>query len=372
MSRPSDATDARRPYHRRTTAALLLAIALATTAIAAQPAAAKVPGDFFGIFAEGPTEKDFKQMGKSGFGTYRVPVNWSAVEKTRKGGYDWAQPDYGVYNAAKHGMRPTLVVFGTPRFVHKRSAKGLHGPESKADLKAWQKFSTALAKRYGRNGDYFDSRPEIDDLPVKRWIAWNEQNSKNNWLPKPDPRAYGKLVKSFDRGISKVDPKAKIVLGGMYGFPRNSKSMKATTFLRRLYKVGGIEKHFDAINSHPYGSGVADVKQQVGDLRAVARKAGDGNVGLVVGELGWASKGPARSESVVGRKGQAKRLRDGLKLLVKKRWRWNVEGVFVYVWRDFPAEQLACNWCPGAGLVTKKSKPKPALKAVEKVIGANR
>jgi len=195
----------------RETAALLLVLALAVTAIAAQPAAAKAPGDFFGIFAEGPTENDFKRMGKSGFGTYRVPVNWSAVQKTRKGGYEWAQPDYGVYNAAKHGMRPTLVVFGTPRFVHRRSDKGLHGPESKADLKAWQKFSTALAKRYSRNGDYFASRPEIDDLPVKRWIPWNEQNSKNNWLPKPDPRAYGKLVKSFDRGISKVDPKAKIV-----------------------------------------------------------------------------------------------------------------------------------------------------------------
>jgi hypothetical protein len=269
-------------------------------------------------------------------------------------------------------MRPALVVYGTPGFVHRQTGKGLYGPESKSDLKAWRKFSEAVARRYSRNGDYFDSVPEVDRLPVKVWIAWNEQNSKNNWVPRADPRGYGKLVKSFDKGISKVDPKAKIALGGMYGYPRDPKSMKAAKFLKKLYKVKGIAKHFDAINAHPYGAGVSDVKKQVKQLRSVARKAGDGNVGLVVGELGWASKGPKRSESVVGKKGQANRIRDGLRLLAKKRNRWNVLGVYVYSWRDFPSGQLACNWCPWSGLVTKKSKPKPALRAVEKVIRKSR
>jgi hypothetical protein len=375
MSAPSDDTSARRTRRGLRAAAgsgLLMVLVLAIAAIAAQSATAKAPRDFFGIFAEGPTSKDFKGMGKAGFGTYRVPVNWAAVQPSRKGGYDWSQPDQGVFSAAKNGMRPTLIVYGTPGFVHKASDKGLYGPEDKADLKAWRKFSEALARRYSPNGDYFDAVPEIDHLPVKTWIAWNEENSKNNWLPKPDPRAYGKLVENFDKGISKVDPKAKIALGGMYGFPRDPKSMKGAKFLARLYKVKGIEKHFDAINAHPYGSGVSDVKRQVGDLRSVAKRAGDGNVGLVVGELGWASKGPARSESVVGKKGQADRLRDGLEMLAGKRKSWNVLGAFVYAWRDFPAGQLACNWCPWAGLVTKKSKPKPALKAVKKVIRANR
>ncbi|MCB0874628.1 MAG: hypothetical protein R2718_11580 [Solirubrobacterales bacterium] len=351
---------------------LLTFLAAVVALGAAQPAAAKVPSDFFGIFAEGPTHKDYRGMGDAGFGTNRVPVNWALIQKTRNGGYDWSTADRGVYYSAEQGMRPTLIVYGTPSFVHKDTSRGLHGPESKQDLKAWRKFSEAVARRYSPNGDYFDAVPEIDHLPVKTWIAWNEQNSKNNWLPRPDPRAYGKLVENFDRGISKVDPNAKIVLGGMYGFPRDPKSMKATKFLRKLYKVRGIEKHFDAVNSHPYGSGVADVKHQVKDLRNVARQSGDRGAGLFVGELGWASKGPARSESVVGKKGQAKRLKDGLDLLLKKRKRWNVLGAFVYTWRDFPDGQLACNWCAWAGLVTKKSKPKPALRAVKKVIRKNR
>jgi hypothetical protein len=374
MSRAHERTTQLNPSNRFRLPAALVAVALAVlaTAIVVQPAAAKAPKDFFGIFAESPSEKDYRGMGDAGFGTSRVPVNWAQIQKQRGGPYDWHSSDVGVLNSAKQGMRPALVVYGTPRFVHKDTGKGLYGPEGKADLKAWRKFSEALARRYSPNGDFFDAVPGIDDLPVKTWIAWNEQNSKNNWVPKPDPKAYAKLVASFDEGISKVDPNAKIVLGGMYGFPRDSKSMKATKFLKKMYKVGGIAKHFDAINSHPYGSGVGDVKQQVNDLRSVARKAGDRNVGVLVGELGWASKGPSRSESVVGKKGQAKRLKDGLNLLVKKRKKWNVLGAYVYTWRDFPAGQLACSWCPWSGLVTKKSQPKPALKAVEKVIRKNR
>ncbi len=357
-----------RPNARTIGALLVTAIASAALLAPAIGQAAKVPGDFFGIFAEGPSKGEFKDMGKAGFGTYRVPVNWAAIQKTKDGDYDFSQADYGVYYAAKHHMRPVPVVYGTPRFVHKPSSKGLYGPTSKSDLKEWKQFSEALAKRYSPQGYYFDVFPEIDRLPVKTWIMWNEQNAKNNWLPKADPREYAKVVAKGDQGISKVDPKADIVLGGMFGYPHDSKSMKAGKFLSKLYKVKGIEKHFDAVNSHPYGHDVGDVKKQIGELRSTAKKAGDGNVGLYVGELGWASSGPSKSESVVGKQGQAKRLRDGLKLLARKRNAWNVGGVFVYTWKDFQAGQLACLWCPGAGLVTKSGKAKPALRAVKKVI----
>ncbi len=342
---------------------------LATFALAlpTSGASAKVPADFFGIFAEGPIEKDFKDMGDAGFGTYRVPINWSSIQQTRDGDYAWGQSDYGIYNAAKNGMRPVPVVYGTPRFVHK-PADGLYPPTSKADLREWKDFTQALAARYSPNGDYFDAVPEIDQLPVKTWILWNEQNSKSNWLPKADPREYARVVENGAEGISKVDPKAEIVLGGMYGYPRDPKSMKAAKYLKKLYGVDGIEKHFDAVNAHPYGPDVASVKSQVGDLLSVMSKAGDGRAGMYLGELGWASTGPSRSESVVGRKGQAKRLRDGLNLLVKKRNAWNLGGVFVYVWRDFPDGQLACLWCAGAGLVEEDGKAKPALDAVQKVM----
>ena len=267
MNASTDENNERIVNRGRLAGALILILALAASILAAQPAAAKAPSDFFGVFAESPSKRDYRGMGDAGFGANRVPVNWAATQTSRKGPYNWTQSDQGVYSSVKHGMRPALVVFGTPGFVHKNTGKGLYGPEGKRDLKAWRKFSRAIARRYGSGGTFFDSHPELSQLSAKVYIAWNEQNSKNNWVPKPDPRAYGRLVKAFDKGISKIDRKAKIVLGGMYGFPRDSKSMKAANFLKRLYKVPGIAKHFDAVNSHPYGSGVADIKRQVNDLR---------------------------------------------------------------------------------------------------------
>ncbi len=247
-------------------------------------------------------------------------------------------------------MRPALVVYGTPRFVHRQTGKGLYGPESKADLKAWRKFAEAAARRYSPNGDFFDATPGIDRLPVKDWIAWNEQNSKNNWVPKADPRGYGKLVKAFDKGISKVDPKAKIALGGMYGYPARPEVDEGREVPEEALQGQG---HRQALRRRstpiPTAPASATSRSRSSELRSVARKAGDGNVGVVVGELGWASSGPKRSESVVGKKGQANRLRDGLQLLIKKRNGWNVVGVYVYSWRDYPRRPARLQLVPVGG-----------------------
>ena len=114
MSAPTDAPATIGRNRVRAAAAAVLATLLLAAAFAAQTSAAKAPRDFFGIFAENPSDKDFRGMGDAGFGTNRVPVNWAAVQPTRNGPYNWSQPDRGVYQSRRHGMRPALVVYGTP------------------------------------------------------------------------------------------------------------------------------------------------------------------------------------------------------------------------------------------------------------------
>jgi hypothetical protein len=348
---------------------ILTALALLALLIPAATASAKTPKGFFGITAFGPTEKDFRGMGKSGFGSFRFEVNWGAIQKTRKGAINWTYPDAFTRAAAENGMSTTLVLYGTPRFV-KKSPNGLHPPtDSKESLRAWEKFVHATAKRYGPGGDFWAANPGLDAKPVRRYLIWNEQNSRNFWLPKPDPRDYAKLVKVSDQAISKVDPKAEVALGGMYCCPRDHRSISATGFLRQLYNVKGIAKHFEAIALHPYGPGVGSVRKQVQQARKAVKKAHDPKVGIVIGELGWASSGSHKSDQVVGAKGQATRLRKGLQMLIGKRKAWNVQNVFIYLWRD-PTTETPCLWCPGAGLVEVDGAAKPALSAVRKVIKA--
>jgi hypothetical protein len=329
----------------------------------------KVPADFFGISAQHPDHGDFVGMGKAGFGTYRASINWAAVQPTRDGAYNWAQPDAEIRSATENGLRPVPVVYGMPSFIHAPSPQNLYPPVSDADLSEWQDFTEAVAARYGPGGTFFDSNPGVDDLPVKTWIIWNEQNVEFNWRPKPDAAQYAELVERADAGISAVDPKADLVLGGMFGYPGGDLSVDAPKYLRDFYKVKGIKRHFEAVNVHPYGhGGLPDVKKQITDLRRVAKRAGDGKTGTYIGEIGWASSGPKRSDLVVGKKGQAKILKRTLQLLIKKRKSWKVDGVLIYAWRDFPSGEIGCDWCSGAGLVKQNRKPKPSLRAVQKLI----
>lgn len=349
----------------------LLALSIALLLGSPGSAQAKVPSDFFGISATAPNDSDFKQMGKANIQSYRMIINWRNVQSTRKGGFNWGGIDNIVRRAADAGMTPKPVLFGTPRFITKKDGK-IVPPTRGKNLRAWGEFAGAAADRYGRGGRFWKDNPSLKVKPVSDWIVWNEMNAKNFWPPKANPRAYAKLLVKADRSISKADRKAKIVLGGMYGYPNDRKrSMSAVKFLDKLYRVKGARRHFDAINLHPYGAGIGTVKKQVKQARKVTKRRGDKNVGVLIGELGWASKGPSRSPSVVGSKRQAKLITRGNNLLVKKRKAWNITGSYVYIWRDFSTPS-ACLWCPGAGLLKKNGKSKPALGAYKRVIRSKR
>lgn len=330
-------------------------------------AAAKVGADFFGSAAVEPTDADLTGMADTGFGVYRFELSWRVIQTTRKGDYSWGYVDARMAQTARAGMKPSVIVYGTPRFVSK-SPDGFFPPtDSKRNLREWQDFLTAAAHRYGPDGTFWRDNPALPKAAVHQWIIWNEQNARAFWRPRPDPRDYAKLLSASDRAISAVDRRAEIVLGGMYGYPHDHRSKSAVSFLRGLYAVKGIEKHFDAIDVHPYGSGVGTVRKQISQARKVVRQAGDRGVDTLVGEIGWASTGPSKSDEVVGAQGQASRLGKGLKLLVKNRRKWNVIGAYVYLWRDFTIP-TSCLWCPGAGLVELNGNPKPARNAVRDVI----
>ncbi len=334
-------------------------------------AQAKVPASFFGVSAVGPSQKDFQRMGRIGLGSYRFSINWRAVQPTRKADFRWGETDASVRHAAENGIRPAPLLFGTPHFIDRSGTRLIPPTGSKEERQLWQRFLVAAARRYGPDGQFWVENPAVPMMPVREWIIWNEQNARPYWRPRPDPRDYGSLVKISDLAISAVDPEARIVLGGIYGYPHDSRSIPAKEFLRKLYRVRDIKKHFEAVDLHPYGAGVATVRKQVKQARSVIRRAGDRNAGILIGELGWGSRGPKRSPSVVGAKGQANRIRGAMEMLISKRKRWNITGAYIYVWRDFTNE-TSCLWCPFAGLVDKRGEEKPALRALKQVIRANR
>jgi hypothetical protein len=364
MARPGTAG---RP---RTRLGILAILAIGIVLSIPVDAGAAVPRQFFGMSAVLPGENDFQRMGDGGLGSYRIGFNWRAAQRTRKGDFRWGGPDVDVAHAVRNGMVPTPFLYGTPRFISKSTTKVIPPTGSKEDLRLWSRFVTAAAERYGPNGTYWDANPLLPKVPIRKWIVWNEQNARPFWFPKANPRDYARLVTVSDRALTAVDPAARISLGGMYGYPRDKRSMSAVHFLRAFYRYPGIRDHFEIVNVHPYGAGVGTVRKQIKQARGAMRRGGDPDAKILVGELGWATDGPKRSPSVVGTKGQKNRLRKGLELLINRRDEWNIDAAYVYVWRDFP-NPTACGWCPEAGLIKENGDPKPAWSTLKQIIARN-
>ena len=193
---------------------------------------------------------------------------------------------------------------------------------------------------------------------------WNEQNSPSFWKPKPNVKAYAKLLDSAHTAITGADPGAKIILGGMFGTPLGGRkpAISAWDFLEKLYRQKGAKRDFDGVAPHPYASKLS----RCWPNRPAARRwspPSDRDAELWITEIGWASGGPPNPLNR-GLAGQADRLRRGVQVLHRKRRKLNVEALIWYSWRDNTADDVQlCEWCPESGLLKEDRSPKPAFDA---------
>jgi hypothetical protein len=329
--------------HRATRALTLAALALV---LAAAPAEARTPGDFYGVVAQGPIrDGDHAQMREAGAGVLRFPLEWAQVER-QPGVYDWTAVDSVVNGAVAQGIEPLPFIWATPEWLN--AQKAVPPLESSGQRRAWERFLAAVTARYGS--------------VVDKWQLWNEPNFKVYWKPKPQPRAYAELVRLGARVIRAGDPDAEIILGGVAPVKRG---MLPWEFLEDVYDVRGVERWFDTVAVHPYFPELDGVEFQVRQALDEIDAARDRRARIRVTELGWASEGPAADPMTKGLEGQARMLRRSFRLLTKRRRAWHVTGVDWHSFQDVAADEgePVCSFCPGSGLVTASREPKPAFGA---------
>ncbi len=355
--------------------------ALSLGLLAGGAEAKKAPRDFFGVMPQTVlTDEDYTRMGQAKVGTLRFEISWYGTDPTAaEGDYNFAATDATMTRLAQEGIEPLPFVFGTPAWAaeldgHKCSDAGciIYAPRRSGGLKAFQGFMTDLVERYGRGGTFWAENPALPENPIERWQIWNEQNSPTFYAPKPKPKAFAKLVKVAHKGVKAADRSAEVILGGMFVSPRQGKkpAMFSFDFLDQLYRVKGVKRTFDGVAAHPYAAQMGKVKKQVELLRDSMVDAGDRKADLWITEVGWASSGP-KNPLVRGERGQAQRLKQAFKYFVKKRKSYRIPALIWYAWRDNPAAEVLCVWCPGAGLVTEDLTPKPSLAAYAKFTGGS-
>ena len=338
------------------------------------------PAGFFGVDSQDTLdEDDYAEMAKAGVGTLRTNLVWQQTQPESGDSFDFSAFDETLRSASRNGIKVLPYLYGTPpwaaAYLDKRDCAPsctAYAPTSDFALQAWGNFVSAAAERYGPGGKFWKENPGLDAEPIRDWQIWNEQNSKTFYRPKPDPASYEKLLGTASDAIRAVDPKATIILGGMFGTPGGGdpkRSIPAATYLHELLKNPEAKDDFDGIALHPYSPSIESVREQVEIARQEMEDSGDPDVSLWVTEIGWSSGKDDNPLNVGSEKAQAERVTDVYRLLAENRDEWNVELVAWFAWQDSHASDAFCFFCAKAGLTTEDGKPKQALDAYSKAAG---
>lgn len=351
---------------RRAAAIVLAAGLLAALPAARAEAEAEPPSPFGVVVQQQPTDAEFDAMSVAGVGTYRWLLSWAAAQPDPAQPPAWHDTDRVVASLAEHDIEPVPMIHGSPCSVVDCVRLPVNEARSTPPLatasarRAWAAFLAALVDRYGPDGSFWSQHGSIPHRPIRTWQIWNEQNAPVYYRPTPSPEGYAELLRISSAAIKSRDPGAQILLGGMYGNPGSRTAIRAPEFLERLYRIPGARSSFDAVAVHPYSPDLEGLERQIVDARRVLDRHGDAEVPIWVTEFGWGTSPTGDGRLVETVQGQAQRLGEVYRTLLRHREDWNIASALWFSWRDTASAQALCEWCRTSGLIDGDGNPRPA------------
>ncbi|HEX4747547.1 MAG TPA: hypothetical protein VFU99_11780 [Gaiellaceae bacterium] len=223
--------------------ALVLFLAVAAALVGASPAHAGadavygVQDDAWLSHGPGTLEGRLDELDRLGVDVVRFTVRWDAVAVTRPASprddrdpaYRWRSVDLVLDGLRRHGIRPVVTLYGTPRWAN----GGLKPNVAPTDTRAFADFAFAAASRYPW---------------IRLWTIWNEPN-RPEWLQPADPATYvRKLLNPAYAEIHAVIPAARVG-GGMTAPRAGSGGISPVQWIKSL---GSLRARLDAYAHHPY------------------------------------------------------------------------------------------------------------------------
>jgi hypothetical protein len=341
-----------------------LLLALTEALLIAAPSDARLPRDFFGVVPQTDlTAADTSRMRRGGIDTVRMPITWPSVQPSPASDFDWSRYDDLIALLSRSHLEVLPVLYGTPRWLAGRESN--LPISNRRQRQGWTGFLRAAVERYGPRGEFWSEhgRESGDFLPrnpIGTWQVWNEENFFYFTTP-ASPGRYARLLRVSRPAIKGSDPRARILIGGLFGDPRERppRAMDAATFLTRLYRSRGVKHAFDGVALHPYAADAAELRRLTERIRRVVVRNRDRRAGLYITEMGWGSKRNPRVAFEVGWRPQARELRRAYLYLIRNRRRLNLKQVHWFSWKDVAK---SCGFCDSVGLFRRgqRFRPKPA------------
>ncbi|MFY9488390.1 MAG: beta-galactosidase [Solirubrobacterales bacterium] len=328
-------------------------------------ASARTPEGFFGISAPHMSASTLDQQSRtlavtrnSGVETVELVFNWADIEP-RAGEYWFDKMDGAVAAAAQNGLAINAAILGAPAWASSAPANaqgGFYPPKRVGDF---ARFAAKLVERYGPNGEYWSTFDRWSDpytvKPIKVWRIWNEPSLPVWWRPRPNARAYVRLLAAARRSILRVDSSAKVLTAGI---PDSKLGVPMDRFIRGMYRAGGA-RVIDNLALNPYAANYKGILGALRRTRITQKRYRDLSAKIWITEFGWADSGPPGAFTTTSR-GQARRIRDAVRMLVGVRVRFNIAGVNYFAMRDQEPTPNSDFWGRHTGLFRLDGRAKQA------------
>jgi hypothetical protein len=194
----------------------------------------------------------FREAAASGATSIRVDVPIPAIVKDQSGTRSWTELDDIARLARKYRIQVVGLIYGTPWWLAKCPARTEDLDYYECPPRRVAPFA-AFAKEIARH-----TRGTIDT-----WQVLNEPN--NRYVFAGNVHDYARVLIATSRAIRSVNPRARIVLGGLGG-------PQMQIWPARLLAIRGTREAFDVASVHLRGrlkvvtSAVAFWKRRLGEL----------------------------------------------------------------------------------------------------------
>lgn len=268
--------------------------------------------------------------------------------------YDWRFDDRIAASLAAYRLHWLPIIDYSPRWARSVPGAEHSPPTSQVDYAA---YAAAVAARYGVGGAFWRLHPHLPPEPVETYSIWNEPDTKFFWQPHPDPAAYARLYLRARVAITSVQPRARVIIGGLAHPAR---------FLPALLAAAPrLRGHLDGVEIHPYGGNPFAVLARVREARLALRSLGLTNVPLYVTEFGWTTQPPGAMNYVPASL-RPQFIFDTIAAL--RHTDCGLAAVLLYAW--FTPERDPKNAQDWFGIDPANARPGPAVDAFTRALGA--
>jgi hypothetical protein len=342
-----------------------------------------VPNPRYGLMPDfavsnAPGQTDFNRVAESGAGTVRINFyldldrnvpNYYAPcyhypDPNNPADVGWGRTDDFVKKLAEINEMKVL-----PVLIARSPTAPVDPPLTGSEPGKWSSFATALARRYGPGGWFWDwcVGQDVQDQPIRTWEVWNEENTGAYWQGNPQASQYASVLQAAHSAIRGVDPSAEVLVGGILNDHNNHNQQQGSpaTYLNQLYN-NGIAAQSEGVAVHPYDVDTQNVLARLDEIRSVMTSRGDSGTDMWVTEVGWSTYCPTNTDPpyvpanqqfhCTSLQGQVDLLGATLSALTARAY---VRQAYWFSFREYARDNY-CPWCGATGLLYSGLQAKPA------------